>query len=614
MRVSLFAACSSLSGFLKPPIQEPPTIDRQSRESPMIRHGFAAILLGVLAACGGGGGGGSSSGGGGTGTAPPPPPPRPTQAEAARMLTQATFGVTEATITQVQDAGLTAWVNSQLALPLPSKTHLQFVDERLVELQAVNAGATLSNNQFYESWWRAAASEPDQLRQRVSFALSQIFVISLLDPNIEVRGAASYYDMLHRNAFGNFRTLLNEVTLHPMQGRYLTYLANQKEDPNGSRTPDENYAREVMQLMTIGLVELNPDGTPRLNAQGQQIPSYTPADIAGLAKVFTGISWYHPAPTNSTFFGGNRDPQSAITPMIFYPQYHSTSQKVFLGTTIPANATVDVAGDLNVALNTLFNHPNVGPFISQRLIQQLVTSNPSPAYVGRVAAVFNNNGSGVRGDMAAVVRAILTDTDARSAAGITNPGFGKLREPVIRTTQWMRAFNATSQSGDYLMFSTSASTSLAQSPLSSPSVFNFWRPGFTPPSTTELGSRSLLAPEFQSVDEVTTAGWVNSIQSWVDQGVGNTPPGGSGRDIRSTYASEIAVADNPAALADRVNLLLLNGQMSTALRGRIEAAITAVTIPASNGSNQAAIDTARLNRAKTAIFLSLVSPEYLVQR
>jgi uncharacterized protein (DUF1800 family) len=399
-----------------------------------------------------------------------------------------------------------------------------------------------------------------------------------------------------------------------MMGRYLTFLANQKEDAAGTRTPDENYAREVMQLMTIGLVELNPNGTPRLDGAGKPIPTYTAADIAGLAKVFTGISWSHPNPTNSTFFGGGADPNRSVTPMIFYPNFHSTSEKVFLGATIPANPTVDVAGDLRIALDRLFAHSNTGPFISQRLIQQLVTSNPSPAYVGRVAAVFDNNGSGVRGDLAAVVRAILTDPEARDMSAVGSASFGKLREPVIRLANWARAFQATSQTGNYLITSTSANTSLNQSPLTSPSVFNFWRPGFTPPATTQLGQRSLLAPEFQVVDEVTAASYINQMQTWIDAGIGQTPPNGSGRDVRSSYANEIPLADNPQALVDRMNALLFYGQMSATLQSRVFAGINAITVPAANGSNQAQIDTARLNRVKTAIFFSMISPEYLVQR
>jgi uncharacterized protein (DUF1800 family) len=574
-----------------------------------MRHLIAALALGVVAACGGGGG--SSGGGstGGSGSSPPPPPVKPTSAEAGRLLTQATFGPTETSITTVQDVGFSAWIDSQIAAPVPAYSAVAHIDERLATL---GVGGVGSGN-FYEIWWEHAITEPGQLRERTAFALSQIFVISLADGAIDVRGAASYYDMLERNAFGNFRTLLQDVTLHPMMGRYLTFLGNQKEDLNSGRTPDENYAREVMQLMTIGLQELNTDGTVKLNA-GQPIPTYTSADIAGLAKVFTGISWYHTSPTNSTFSGGNAHSDRSVTPMIFYPQYHSTSEKSFLGTTIPPSTTVDVAGDLKIALDKLYNHPNVGPFIATRLIQQMVTSNPSPAYVGRVAAVFANNGSGVRGDMGAVVKAVLMDAEARDMTSVANVSFGKLREPVIRLANWARAFGATSQSGLYLITSTSGNTSLSQSPLNSPSVFNFWRPGFTPPGSTELGSRSLLAPEFQTVDEVTTASYINVMQDWINAGIGSTPPGGTGRDVRATYAAEVALADNPAALVERMNTLLFYGQMSTTLRDRIIAGVTAVTIPAATGSNQATIDTAKLNRAKTAIFFSMISPEYLAQR
>jgi uncharacterized protein (DUF1800 family) len=569
-----------------------------------MRHLIAAAMLGLLAACGGGssGGGGNTGGGGGQGPAAPPTP-----AEAARLLTQATFGPTDASIQQVQSQGINGWINAQLSMPLGT-SHEAYLNAA----QAANGG--VDNNNFYQTWWRQAISNEDQLRQRVAFALSQVFVISLNDPTVDPRGVASYYDMLARNAFGNYRTLLNDVSLHPMMGRYLTFLANQKEDAAGTRTPDENYAREVMQLMTIGLVQLNNDGTPRLDGGGQPLPTYTNADIAGLAKVFTGLSWFHTSPTNSTFFGGGADPNRSVTPMIFYPNFHSTSEKVFLGTTIPASPTVDGLGDLNTALNALFNHPNVGPFISQRLIQQLVTSNPSPAYVNRVATVFNNNGSGVRGDMAAVVRAILTDAEARDMAAVNSASFGKLREPVVRLANWARAFGATSQTGNFLITSTSANTSLNQSPMTSPSVFNFWRPGFTPPATTQLGQRSLLSPEFQIVDEVTAASYVNAMQSWVDQGVGSTPPNGSGRDVRTDYAAELALAENPQALVDRMNRLLFYGQMSPTMQSRVLAGVNAIGIPASNGTNQQQIDTAKLNRVKTAVFFSMISPEYLAQR
>jgi uncharacterized protein (DUF1800 family) len=556
-----------------------------------------------LAACGGGGSGGGGGGGGIPGSPPGPPP---SAVEAARLLSQASFGPNEASITQVQQRGLSGWIDNQFVVARPAVSHQAHIEARDAEVGGAQA------NQFYETWWRQSLYGDDQLRQRAAFALSQIFVISLTDPVVDVRGAASYYDMLERDAFGNFRTLLDDVTLHPMMGRYLTFLGNRKE--SATSTPDENYAREVMQLMTIGLIELNADGTPRLDGSGNQIPTYTSSDIQGLAKVFTGISWYSPTPTNNTFNGNNADPNRSVTPMIFYANFHSTSQKDFLGVTIPANAAADTSAEVRIALDRLFNHANTGPFISYRLIQQMVTSNPSAAYVGRVSAVFANNGSGVRGDMAAVFKAILMDPEARDASVASSASFGKLREPVIRLANWGRAFNVRSQTGNFLITSTSANTSLNQTPLTSPSVFNFWRPGFVPPGTTQLGQRNLVAPEFQVVDEVTAAGYINSIQDWINQGVGSTPPNGTGRDVRPVdlngvfYPTEMALADNPQALVDRMNLLLFYGTMSPTLQARLLTAINGVT--ASNPIT----DTQRLNRAKTAVFFSMISPEYLTQR
>ncbi|MBK8838374.1 MAG: DUF1800 domain-containing protein [Hyphomonadaceae bacterium] len=599
------------------------------------RQIIVAALAGLLAACGGGGGGGGDSGsggggvvvggggagsggggtgagggtgGGGTGGGATSGAP-PTTAEAARLLTQATFGPTDAAIQEVVSSGsINAWVTAQIAKPVASNAHLDYIES----IWKAGAGFFPSRNDFYSTWWRSAINGEDQLRQRVAFALSQIFVVSIVDDNVDTWGAASYYDMLTRNAFGNFRTLLEDVTMHPMMGVYLTFMANQKED--GTRSPDENYAREVMQLMTIGLYELNADGTQRLN-NGQPIPTYTSADIRGLAKVFTGISWYHPQPSNGSFYNGTRSDARTTTPMIFYPTFHSTSEKTFLGTTIPASPTVNIGSEIDIALDRLFNHPNTGPFISRRLIQQLVTSNPSPEYVGRVAAVFANNGAGVRGDIAAVVRAILTDTEARSTtAAVSSSSFGKFREPVIRITNWARAFGATSQSGKYVFVSTASNIDLSQAPLTSPSVFNFWRPGYTPPNSTQLGQHNLVAPEFQIIDEVTAPAYVNLIQETVQNGIGWAAEGFTGHDVRAAYSAEIAIADNASALVDRLNRLLFYGQMSTTLRDRIIAGVNAVPIPAVTGSNQAAIDSAKLTRARTAIFFAMISPEYLVQR
>nr|WP_303657405.1 DUF1800 domain-containing protein [Asticcacaulis aquaticus] len=560
---------------------------------------FVIVSLVLLSACGGGGSGGGGSSGGGT-TAPPVVV-KPTAAEASRFLAQATFGANDADIAAVSAAGYADWINAQMALPIGT-THLEQMDTRLIDLRTTNATATLSSTQFYESFWMQTATSPDQLRQRVKFALSEIFVVSFTS-SIDARGLASYYDMLGRDAFGNFRTLLEDVTYHPAMGLYLTYLANQKENTATGRNPDENYAREVMQLFTLGLYQLNTDGTVKTDLLGNTTPTYATADIQGLAKVFTGLSYYHPTPTNSTFGGGSRDTEAYTKPMIGYNNYHSISAKTFLGTTIPASTVADTNGDVKAALDALFNHPNVGPFIAKQLIQRLITSNPTPAYVGRVAAVFNNNGSGVRGDMGAVVRAILLDSEARTAA---DGDYGKLREPVVRLAHWMRAFEATSTSGKWLMGSTSANTSLNQSPLTSGSVFNFFRPGYVPPNTL-IGNKNKVAPEMQITDEVTTASYINTMNTTINTGIGTSS------DIKATYPKELALAADPAALVDRLDLLLFGGRMSATLKSKIVTAVSTVTIPGGTAT-QAQIDAAKLNRVKLAVLLSMASPEYIAQR
>jgi uncharacterized protein (DUF1800 family) len=562
------------------------------RRTPVWLAAMAALLL---VACSGG------RTGGGPPAAPQPTLP-PTASEAARFLTQATFGATDDSIAAVRSQGYGDWIDQQLVMPV-SGSHVDFMTAR----RALPGAPNPSVNEFYGSFWQQAVTAPDQLRQRVKLALSEIFVISVTDTHVDELGAASFYDMLGANAFGNFRTLLEQVTLHPMMGTYLTWLANQKEDPTTGRHPDENYAREVMQLMTIGVTKLNNDGTPQVDQTGARIATYSAEDITDLAKVFTGYSWYSPNPTNSTFLGGNRDATADLRSMIPYPNFHSISAKTFLGKTIPASNVSDPAGDLKIALDTLFNHPNVGPFISRQLIQRLVTSNPSPAYVNRVATVFNNNGKGVRGDMAAVVKAILTDPDARNvSAAIADPNYGKLREPVVRMANWMRAFNTQSKTGGWLLASTSANTSLSESVLTSPSVFNFFRPGYSPPAT-KVGNLGYVAPEFQIVDEVSVAGYLNTMQNAINNGVGTSS------DIATTYPNEVAVANDPNALADRVGLLLLNGQMSDALRTRIVAALTAVTIPGGSAS-QTTINAALLNRSKLAVFMAMASSEFVTQR
>jgi uncharacterized protein (DUF1800 family) len=407
---------------------------------------------------------------------------------------------------------------------------------------------------------------------------------------------------LASNAFGNFRNLLEAVSLHPMMGLYLTSLRNQKE--SGTRVPDENYAREVMQLFTIGLYQLNPDGS-NVISNGKPLETYSNADITGLAKVFTGWSWAGPDKTNTRFYGGTPDVNRDWMPMQSYPSFHSTSEKKFLGVTIPAQSSANPEASLKVALDTLFNHPNVGPFIGKQLIQRLVTSNPSPQYIARVSATFNNNGQGVRGDLKAVLKAILLDVEARNEPNLNNAGTGKLREPVLRLANWIRAFNAKSTSGSYRITSLDDPLfALAQTPMRSPTVFNFYRPGYVPPNTS-IANAELVAPEMQITAETSVVGYLNFMRDIIPNGTG------SSRDVKADYSALIPLAVTPDLLLDQINLLLMAGQMSNTLRNQILGAINSVTIPSTAGTSA---DTAKLNRIYLGIYLTMASPEYLVQK
>lgn len=556
-----------------------------------------AALSWVLAACGGGE---SSSG-------PPilPKEQQPAQKDVVRFLSQAGFGGAGADIDRTQRIGFPAWIDEQFSLP--QDRHQGYVDSQIAA--ATLAGqSTNQQNWIYESFWRTAVSGNGQLRHRVAFALSQVFVVSLVDGSVgeNTRGVASYLDMLGRNAFGNFRTLLQDVTLHPMMGLYLSHLRNQKEDPSRGRVPDENYAREVMQLFTIGLYELNLDGTVRLDSRNEPIETYTNDDVTGLAKVFTGWSWAGPDKSDTRFFGGNASADRAVLPMQSYPKYHSTSEKRFLGTVIAEQASADPEASLRVALDRLFSHPNVGPFIGKQLIQRMVTSNPSPAYVARVASAFNDNGSGVRGDMKAVIRAVLLDPEARSPLpGATD--YGKLREPVLRIAHWLRAFGAQSASGRFLIGNTdNPNSSLGQTPMRSPSVFNFYRPGYVPPNT-DIAAAGLVAPEMQITHESSVAGYLNTLRSVISSGIGS----GSPRDVQPDYGEVIGLADRPDALVDRIGAMLIAGDMSPELRAQAIDAVGSVAVSTSNAQSAA---TARLNRVKLAVFLVMASPDYLVQK
>ena len=574
------------------------------------RHVLAALATLALAACGGGGGDG--------GTPPPAPPPPvvelpPSRADAARFLSQASMGPTEADIGRVVSLGYAGWIDAQLALPATS--HRAYWEVRDAAIRAATPGSTAGQDQVYESFWKQAVTGEDQLRQRVVWALSQIFVISLIDDNVGAnpRAVAAWLDMLGEQGLGNYRQLLDSVSRHPMMGLYLSHLRNQKANPRTGRVPDENYAREVMQLFSIGLVELNEDGTPRLTG-GNPTDTYGSADISGIARVFTGWSWSCPdGPDNNCFsFGsvdGVSDPDRGFKPMQAFQQYHSTEEKRFLGVTIPAQTTIDPQGSLRVALDTLANHPNVGPFIGRQLIQRLVTSNPSPTYVRDIARVWANNGQGVRGDLRAVVRAIPLHPEARGPATNTS---GKLREPVLRLAAAMRALGFQSDTGWWRVGNTdNAATALGQTPMRAPSVFNFYRPGYVAPGTSSA-ARGLAAPELQIAHETSAAGYVNFMRDAVSAGVGNnnTLNNVTRRDIQADFSAEIALANDPAALVDRAFLRLLpHVTVSDELRTDIVAAVGSIALP-TTGSTA----TALRNRVNTALLLTLVSAEFQVQR
>lgn len=552
----------------------------------------AAAAAALLAACGGGGG--SDVAGPSPAPAPAPSPvpapspaPAPTpapvtlgDADAARFLAQAGFAATSSEIAALKSKGFAAWLDEQLALPR-TQSHYDWMVAKGYAVEANRDNFNGTDNTL----WRKLIGAPDVLRQRVTLALSEIFVVSMTGLPVSWRGfvAGAYMDTLEQHAFGSYRQLLEAVTLSPAMGVYLNMRGNRKEEPSTGRVPDENYAREVMQLFTIGLVELNLDGTPRLGTDGKPVDTYTQAQITELARVLTGWEFDNALPD---------DPGYARRPMMHVPSRFSTGAKKVLTVDIPATADGPTA--LKAALDTLANHANVGPFIGRQLIQRLVCSSPSAAYVQRVASVFNNNGSGQRGDMKAVIRAILLDTEARTLSG--SAASGKLREPVQRFVQWARSVGLNSPTELWNVGNLSdPSTRLGQSPLRAPSVFNFFRPGYVPPNSL-LGNNGITAPEFQLCNESTVAGYLNYMQSVIVNGVG---------ELKPSYAAELATANDVPALVARWALLLAGDGLSAATRSTIATAVASIA---------ATSDTGRLNRIYATLLLILACPEYLIQK
>ncbi len=557
--------------------------------------------------------------------------------DAARFLNYASLGADFETIQSVADQGISNWLDDQFDMPMQvsfidttwmiwEHFYPQYIDIWGYDFIANHGDAVIPYWYYWKmAWWNNILKSDDHVRQRVTQAMSQIFVISEKS-NLQLSGPgmAHYYDMLYRHAFGNFRDLLYDISLHPIMGFYLSHINNPKSDAANNIHPDENYAREIMQLFSIGLFELNQDGTRKLDGQGRPIPTYDNNDIKEFAKIFTGLApsgyWWPWEDYSwlSTEWGDeyNESPATILTwePMIPFDEWHEPGPKYLLnGQVVPAGQTT--LKDINDAIDNLFAHPNVGPFIGKLLIQRLVKSNPSPAYVSRVAAKFNDNGEGVRGDMQAVIRAILTDSEALDCSWIEDPFSGKLKEPLLRYTQALRAFNVYNESGRLWNWGYGFDEAVSQGILASPSVFNFYLPEYQP--NGPIADADLFAPEFQIHTSATSINYINLAYDWfVNDYYGEiaTHAGATVHNAPSYELSDLDPVDHlyldlddeynmawdASALVERMNLILSGGLFSDATKASIIQAVEQVSDP--------------VQRVRIALFLSFISPEYNIQK
>jgi uncharacterized protein (DUF1800 family) len=464
------------------------------------------------------------------------------KAAAARILQQSTFGASADSIIWVQNSrDLQDFLNSQFAIPQSTDCFPN---------PAVDTELSVLEQRFLQ----CALGRNDQLRQRVAFALSQIMVAS--DNKVtDVNGITLWQNMFHKDAFGNYYDLLKDVTLSPVMGNYLDMVNNDKPNPAKGTSANENYAREVLQLFTIGLEQLNPDGTSQLDSSGNTIPTYSQDTVTNFARSFTG--WTYPPKSGSPSFGSS---PNYTGPMVSIDSHHDTDAKTLLsGAVIPAGNTAQA--DMDAALQNIFNDPNVGPFICRQLIQHLVTSNPSPEYVGRVVSVFNNNGKDVRGDLKAVITAILLDSEARRgddpAQIQTNDGH--MKEPLLLITSLLRAMNGHSN-GDGLL---DYAANLKQEPMNPPSVFNYYHPTFMVPNT------NLLGPEFELFNSSTAIARVNFVNDAVY--------GKIGASMTVDLSYYLTFAPDSQQLVDRIGDVMLNGAMSSEMRSEIIDAISGIS-------------------------------------
>jgi uncharacterized protein (DUF1800 family) len=519
--------------------------------------------------------------------------------DASRFLAQASMGYDYETIQNVATMGYEAWIEEQISLPMHSTMDAALLIDNVysaTELPEELYGFL----KFRSAWWNIILNNPDILRQKVTWSLSQIFVTSAVGSDLfeDVTELSTvYYDLLQKHSFGNYRDLLSAVSRNLSMGLYLSHFNNPKSNPALNIHPDENYAREVMQLFSIGLYELNNDGSRKLDGNGKFIPTYDNDDIREFAKIFTGFG----DPIGNEF--GEIDDENpglvASTPMKMFDEHHEPGQKTLLyGQIVPAGQTG--LEDFEDAMDNLFNHPNVGPFIGKALIQFMTTSNPSPAYIDRVASAFNNNGLGVRGDLKAVVKAILLDPEARRCNPVDFPTSGKLREPITRFTSFIKAFNPRPNGNTqnvYVHEMVDWDETVGQTPQYSPSVFNFYQPEFQPNGV--IANNNLVGPEYQIHNSSTAIGFINNLNEWVF----NPSPFPSEFEatadvgIMLDYSDELALINNPSSLVNRLDILLGAGLLSQRTKTIISDAITQL-------DNE--------DRLPIAIYLIMMSPDYAV--
>lgn len=535
--------------------------------------------------------------------------------EASRFLAQASMGATMEEIALVTEIGIEAWIENQFNIDQ------SFVlDEMRIiwdELLQAYEDYGLEEDEIFGPWglhfnyaWsQRTMTKEDQLRQRIAYALSQILVISMDSELMDYgEGLSSYYDLLGKHAFGNYRDLLLEVTLHPCMGFYLSHLNNPRAIPEENIHPDENYAREIMQLFSIGLYELNIDGTRKKDANGNDIPTYNNNDIKELAKVFTGlgvgglqdfVDWSDEPYFGLGIWGGDR-----TVPMMMFDEFHEQEEKTLIqGVVLPANQSG--MQDVEDAIDMLFNHPNVGPFISRQLIQRLIKSNPSKEYVARVANTFNNDGNGERGNMKAVIRSILLDAEARSCEDMLDPKNGKLREPLLKKLQFLKSISLDSPLGRYWDNYFNHYEETGQTPLFSPTVFNFYLPDYSP--VGEIADAGLVAPEFNLHNTKTSIGYINAIHSWLfwDAPMFSWEQDFGDLEVNIDYDYFEEIINDPEAIINYFDIVLSNGQLTDDVRNIIRENIADISLY--NSENY-------IRRLQLIIYIIMASPDFNISK